>query len=156
MNIKHKGFALYLVIFFTSIIGVLVATLWQRSTLFVDLVRSREVYYKNKYASEVILDYGIELIKQNKKLFFTKEICERMPFTLDVSFLFEQTTFKKIFASITIKPQAETGALLLHAFLKEEDKILCSMSCLISQKYNVEDSKKSLFVVDHITIGNIF
>ena len=152
MSRKQKGFAIYLVIFFTAAIGFMVMALWQRSSLSFDIAKLREDKFCNMYAVESALDYGIACIKQNEVLFFSEAARERMPFTFDVSFLFKNTVFASHLSCITIKQEKKSNELQLHAFLKKDKKDISCMKCLIT-RFDKKDSKEPTLVVNHITLG---
>ena len=103
---KH-GSALYIVVFTTAIIGFTLGAWWYRSSLHIDVAVAREAYYRNFYAAEVVLQYGVALIRENSGRFFSKEVRNKMPHRIDVSFLFKNTMQKKLEASLTFSTNAQ-------------------------------------------------
>jgi|SaaInlLV_10m_DNA_2_1039722.scaffolds.fasta_scaffold37912_2 hypothetical protein len=152
MKINKNGFAIYLVVFFTAAIGFIVVALWHRSSLSFDIAHLREEKFKNMYAVEIALNYGVACVKQNEAFFFSPAARMRMPFTFDVSFLLKNTIFESFQLSITIKSEKKSNELQLHAFLKKDAKVVSCMKCLLTHT-DKKHSKEPTLVVDHITLG---
>ena len=173
---QSKGSALLLVILITLILSVLTLGSWYKSSLFFDLVVQREKYYKNFYLTEAVLNFGIKITKGCFEDFLKPKTLQKMPITLDLSFLVEKVNENKqnLSAKLIInkiqKGENVESKLWLVASLQEINtkKILCELSCLlikcedksivVSQRKNKADTehydKKTRFIVENFTIGN--
>jgi hypothetical protein len=95
--------------------GILLFSWWRQSSLSYDLVILREQYYKNRYMTDLLLFYGIDLIKKRG----SKEFIE-----LDCSFI-AKLLGKDFGATLTF-----SGGVL-HATLYRNDKKMCGVSCMV-------------------------
>jgi hypothetical protein len=147
MKRKQPGSALYIVVFTTAIIAFSLGSWWYRSSLQIDIAATREQYYRNLYATEMILNYGIQLIKENGDLFYEKGIRSRMPFSIPVNFLFQKTSLQELRSQLCFIPRkGDSKVLHLIGILKQSDSQVFSMSCYMKRVVHHEQIS---FLVDH-------
>ena len=60
---SKKGYVLLFVLVMNSVLSLLIYTSWYKSSLLVDLQKSRETYYKNYYILQAALNYAILFVK---------------------------------------------------------------------------------------------
>jgi hypothetical protein len=152
MKTKREASALYLVVFTTAIIAFSLGSWWYRSSLHIDIAATREIYYKHYYATEIILEYGIELIRENKNTFFESEMQNKTPITLPLSFLFHDTMMQNYDANlVVISKKNAPHSIRLIAALSKEKKSFFSQGCFLEKVrrgddlYLVERGRSILF-----------
>ena len=153
----------------TSMIGLLVAGLWWQSSQTYDIVVSRENYYQKFYSAEVVLSYGISIVKKYFDNFLSKTKETHKPILLDMSFLAKELSSghnNYTSATLTVKKSVEKlreenkkQSLHLVATILDNYKNSFSLQCFVT-RYNFHENRKKghkkenlRFVVECYTLG---
>jgi hypothetical protein len=159
-----NGSSLLIVLSITTILMLLALGLWYKSSLFLDLVLQREIYYKNFYLTESFLNYGIDLSKDDFDNFLRSETQMPVIFNLNLGEQIDPVQ-KNFFAQIIvnrlkIKDKFE-DKLLIYALLKDVKTLrtVFKLGCKLCRYQTVDvdqkDKKRTEFFVENFTIGNI-
>ena len=174
MTIKSKASAMPLVIAVIFFLTVLMWGYWNKTSLFFDLVKQREIFYKNFYLTEAALDYGLKYCKNNFEILKSKKKLPELPVVLNVDFLFmirshlgegllDGTECKNISLRLLINRakinQKVEKKLWLKAILLDKvlQKDLCQLSCKLSKESFFNESTQKIceqFIVQNFTISN--
>jgi hypothetical protein len=137
--ICKDGTALLLVLVITSILTFFSFSCWHTSALFLDLVIAREQFYKHFYATEDILQDGIQVAKKNFS-YYTKT----------PTIITRDTAYGIVSLYIS---RVETNNLLIRTVLEQENRALCVLHCNLTKDQRNENNTQ--YMVQHFTIGNI-
>ena len=145
-----KASALLLVLIITSALTLLSFSCWYKSSLLLDLVLQREIYYKHFYLTESCLHYGCSLAKNNFTTYPGKEKI------IDLDFLLEELNLDKTYdglhAKVCIKKITDPQ-LLITAILEKNKQEICRLSCNLLRSGKDSENNK-LFVVQNFSIGS--
>ncbi len=158
------GSSLLIIFMMTTFLSMLSFGYWYKTSLLVDLVNQREIYYKNFYLTEKILNYGVNFAKNNFTQLTVDGTKVIFPVILDAQFLLTDLknpdlTNPDLSAEIIINKVSEKQKLYLKAILlsKSNKNILCKLSCKLAmtEVFNEKSKEKQIyFVVQNFTIGN--
>lgn len=155
----NNGSSLLIIFMMTTFLSMLSFGYWYKTSLLVDLVNQREIYYKNFYLTEKILNYGIDFAKTNFTQLTVDDTKVIFPVVLDANFLLQDLPNLDLVAEIIINKVSEKQKLYLKAILlsKSNKNILCKLSCKLAmtEVFNEKSKEKQIyFVVQNFTIGN--
>ncbi len=156
---KNKGQAIIVVIGALLIVGLLMISVWRKTSLLHDLTSARKMYYKNLLITDALLSFGISVVKKyfNK---FVKKIDQtkcRLIFDLDFALKGIERSDKGILSAdlVVDKEKDDPTSLRVRANLYENKIRQATVSCMITKKISVrEDGSKDVFYdVEHYNIS---
>ena len=153
MNKKNAS-ALILVLTATTFLMIIMTVCWKKSSLLLDLVTTRHVYYKNLLLTQTALNWTTKIVSNNFELFLNQR--EKMPIFLDFSFL-SKSSNQNIDVIINLGNQETNNKkVYLSAQMYEQNKSLCKLSCVISFDENLisQGRESGGFMVDGFTLSN--
>lgn len=112
---RSSGAILLHVLIATTIAGILLFSWWTENSLSYDIVIFREQHYKNRYMTDLLLSYGIDLIKKYKMKHFR---------FLDCNFI-ARLLGKDFGATLTLEDD------VLYATLYKNGKKVYGVSCTV-------------------------
>ncbi|MFH1643739.1 MAG: hypothetical protein ABIA74_01025 [bacterium] len=129
--------------------------LWKKSSLLLDLVYSKEKYYKNLNLTQTALDWSTKIVSSNFEYF----VSLKEPIFLDFSFLTEGKDKQKINVIISNHENLKTKKeiYLFSQLLDDKNSILCKLSCVLAideKLVNQENRDSSRFIIQNYTVSN--
>jgi hypothetical protein len=158
------GSALLLVFVISFVLSLAAMRCWHVSSLVCDVQCQRELFYKQFYISDRILNAGIRLACKN----FDNFLQLKNPTSIELnSYLTDDETSKFITAQVTVSKMAKmSNCLILSASLICKNETVCNLRCLLERNVdgkankNVQavgsytrSSKSTSFIVFHYTLS---
>ena len=129
---RSESSVLFFIIVFLGFLSVLVISCWRRTSLDFDVAVDRSIYYKNLYAAEIVLNYGIKVSKILFDEFVWHLKKNKIPIELDMSFLLNfDDEFRKLNAFSTFYYNRHGKELVLIAVLKSYEKPIFKLKCTV-------------------------
>lgn len=139
---KQKGFALLTIVIVTSVIMIFSLGWWKRSSMIHELVIDRETYVKRFYVTDLLLNYGIHIVKHNWYAFVTKKKT-----SFDIAFILRQLEYDNYNADCMV--EKKTTFFRIKTTLYKYDKMVFCIQCDL----NKDGFKKNTFFITHYTIS---
>lgn len=155
------GSALLLVFVISFVLSLAAMRCWHVSSLVCDVQCQRELFYKQFYIADRILNTGINLACKN----FDNFLHLKNPTSIELSSDLTDDEISKLYTvQFTVSKVAKrSGCLILSANLICKNEIVCNLKCLLERNINgntngnlasVRSAKAQLFVVSHYTLSS--
>ena len=147
---KRSGSALVSVLLFSFTITLLMFDLWRKTSLSNDVIIARREHHFHSHLINAVFSYGLTLVKTNAEAFRQKQVLEKMPITLNLSFLVQKLVScyawrqQDYEAFITIALRKE-GDFYCEAGLEHHKKLVRVARGILSQ------TKAGNFFLDYYT-----
>lgn len=158
MKASH-GSALVIVLSLLGVVSVLVMHAWFITGMQYDIVLQRELWHKNFYATEMLLNVALAQVSSNFEMIAKQASLSKEPVFIDLSQMLEKnkndSTGKQEVVSVqSCNDKAQEGALLVRALYLENKVCMCQLQCLLKKTAESEQNNKEIhFVASHFTLG---
>jgi|GEM_PF-3822342 len=153
---KNNASILVLATFVLTALSLVVFTAWQASSLLNDVVQQRRIFYKRFYSTELLLNAGVVLVKNNFDSFLSKQAEEQMPINIDLSSILNKS-FKACVGVVSIKRpvvQDLADTLEIQASLIQNTKAVCCLRCWVKKtKININGNQRRALEVQQFSVN---
>jgi hypothetical protein len=144
---NSKASALLLVFAISFFLTFFAMRCWYHASLICDIQSQRELYYKQFYLAEKILDSGINLVCKNFDNFLKFKVSVNADPGVD-------ELAPEFVAEFIVSKVPKKDKLFLTANLIEQNEVRCSLRCTLERKKRQDTINETCFIVDNFTLSS--
>lgn len=134
-----QGSCITMVLIMVSIVTTIILCAWRTTAYSYEFALQRSYYQKHMAMAEGLLNYGISLVKVNVEQLFAQK--HELIINVDS---WPGQSLRKNQGQITITPTK--AQISVRAQITEENRLVCGLSCLLTQEKSFEKNIKPLVV----------